>query len=106
VIRAVEGGIGQVAPYDWSGNVVVYALSETDMLEALDDLPGEDADALDVVSFPVPTSKDSETLASTRFLLHPRMLDSDPRQLARLIRHDLTHVALNSRDDDGPDRAG
>ena len=30
------------------------------------------------------------------------MLDSDPRQLARLIRHELTHVALGSLDDDVP----
>ncbi|MCW2835191.1 MAG: hypothetical protein JWN68_3144 [Nocardioides sp.] len=107
VISAVEEGIGrvqQVVPSEWSGNVVVYALSETDMLEALDDLPGGDPDALDAVAFPVPATPGGEhgVVASTRFLLHPRMLDSDPRRLARLIRHELTHVALGSRDDDLP----
>lgn len=104
VIGAVEDGIGhvrQVVPYDWSGNVVVYAMSQTDMLEALDDLPGGDPDSLDAVSFPV-RAGNGEGLASTRFLLHPRMLDSDPQQLARLIRHELTHVALGQRDDDVP----
>jgi len=108
VIHAIEAGIGQVSefvPYDWDGHVVVYALSDTDLLEGLDDLPTQDPDALDAVSFPVPARIDGEEgdpLAGTRFLLHPRMLDSDPQQLARLIRHELTHVALGSRDDDVP----
>jgi hypothetical protein len=108
VIRAVESGIGQVSqivPYEWDGQVVVYALSDTDLLEGLDDLPAQDPDALDAVSFPVPARVDGEEgdpLAGTRFLLHPRMLDSEPQQLARLIRHELTHVALGSLDDDVP----
>ena len=108
VMRTVEAGIGlvsEVVPYEWDGRVVVYALSDTDMLEGLDDLPTQDPDALDAVSFPVPARIDGgegEPLAGTRFLLHPRMLDSDPRQLARLIRHELTHVALGSLDDDVP----
>lgn len=108
VIRAVQEGVGQVGqvvPYDWDGHVVVYALSDTDLLEGLDDLPAQDPDSLDAVSFPVPAELDGEEdapLAGTRFLLHPRMLDSDPQQLARLIRHELTHVALGSRDDDVP----
>jgi hypothetical protein len=108
VIHAIEAGIGQVSevvPYEWDGHVVVYALSDTDLLEGLDDLPTQDPDSLDAVSFPVPARIDGEEgdpLAGTRFLLHPRMLDSDPRQFARLIRHELTHVALGSRDDDVP----
>ncbi|WP_310527879.1 hypothetical protein [Nocardioides sp.] len=108
VIHAVEEGIGQVGqvvPYGWEGHVVVYALSDTDLLEGLDDLPSQDPDALDAVSFPVPARIDDEAgdpLAGTRFLLHPRMLDSDPQQLGRLIRHELAHVALGSHDDDVP----
>lgn len=108
VIHAVETGIGQVSevvPYDWDGQVVVYALSDTDLLEGLDGLPTQDPDTLDAVSFPVPArvgDEEGDPLAGTRFLLHPRMLDSDSRQLARLIRHELTHVALGSRDDDVP----
>ncbi|UUZ58939.1 hypothetical protein [Nocardioides sp. B-3] len=108
VIRTVQEGIGQVGrvvPYEWDRHVVVYALSDTDLLEGLDDLPTPEPDALDAVSFPVPAELDGEEdapLASTRFLLHPRMLDSDPQQLARLVRHELTHVALGSLDDDVP----
>lgn len=108
VIRAVEEGIGEVSgvvPYDWDGRVVVYALSDTDLLDGLDDLPTQDLSTLDAVSFPVPARLDDEEgdpLAGTRFLLHPRMLGSAPQQLARLIRHELTHVALGSLDDDVP----
>lgn len=108
VIAAVEDGIGQVkgvVPYDWDGHVVVYALSDTDLMAGLDDLPSEDPDSLDAVSFSVPVRSDGgedSPLAGTRFLLHPRMLDSDPQQLARLIRHELTHVAIGSLDDDVP----
>ncbi|PUA79636.1 hypothetical protein [Nocardioides currus] len=106
VMRAVEDGIDEVAdvvPYDWDAHVVAYALSDTDLLEGLDDLPAEDPDALDAVSFPVPSRLDRDApLAGTRFLLHPRMLASEADQLARLIRHELTHVALGSRDDEVP----
>lgn len=108
VISAVEEGIAQVSevvPYDWDGQVVVYALSDTELLAGLDDLPAPDPDTLDAVSFPVPAridEDDESPLAGTRFLLHPRMLDSEPAQLARLIRHELTHVALGGLDDDVP----
>lgn len=108
IIRAVQAGIsqvGEVLPYEWDGHVVVYALSDTALLEGLDHLPAQDPDALDAVSFPIAAELDDQEgdpLAGTRFLLHPRMLDSDPQQLARLIRHELTHVALGSQDDNVP----
>lgn len=107
MIAAVEQGIGQVGglvPYGWSGRVVVYALSDTVMLEGLDDLPAADPGSLDAVAFPVPARPDDPDadIASTRFLLHPRMLSTPPGQLARLIRHELTHVALGERDDEVP----
>jgi hypothetical protein len=41
-------------------------------------------------------------LASTRFALHPRLLDHGGPGRARLIRHELTHVALGSSDDHAP----
>lgn len=105
VIAEVESGIAQVSqlvPYRWRGNVVVYALSDTEMLSGLDDLPGDNPNAIDAVAFPVPSEPEGGEIASTRFLLHPRMLKSDPVQLARLIRHELTHVALGTRDDSVP----
>jgi hypothetical protein len=105
VIREVERGIDAVSttiPYDWDGHVVVYALSDTRLLDGLDGIPGGDPDAVDAVAFPVTAREGEPALAGTRFLLHPRMLSSDPARLARLIRHELTHIALGERDDRVP----
>lgn len=105
IVDAVEQGIAEVSavvPHDWGRRVVVYALSDTTMLAGIDNLPGRDPERLDAVAFPVLVRKGGSEVASTRFLLHPRMLASDPSQLARLIRHELTHVALGARDDRVP----
>lgn len=102
IVSSVEEGISQVSaevPVRWSGKVVVYALSGTRFLGALGDLPGGDPDQLDGVAFPVPGDPHSQRLAGTRFLLHPRMIEEDSASRDRLIRHELTHVALGKRDD-------
>lgn len=105
VVDAVEQGIAEVSavvPHEWSRQVVVYALSDTSMLAGIDNLPGPDPERLDAVAFPVPAREGGAVVASTRFLLHPRMLESGPDQLARLVRHELTHIALGVRDDRAP----
>ena len=105
VIREVERGTDAVSatiPYHWDGHVVVYALSDTRLLDGLDGIPGGDPDAVDALAFPVVAREGEPELAGTRFLLHPRMLSSDPAQLARLVRHELTHIALGERDDRVP----
>jgi len=105
LLRSVERGIDAVAaeiPYDWSRSVVVYALSDPAYLRVIDDVPGGDPDVLDGVAFPVPASPGDETLAATRFALHPRMLERAGVARDRLVRHELTHVALGSRDDHAP----
>lgn len=105
VVDAVERGIAEVSaviPHEWDRHVVVYALSDTTMLAGIDNLPARDPERLDAVAFPVVARRGEAPLASTRFLLHPRMLESDPAQLARLVRHELTHVALGARDDRVP----
>ncbi|WP_244927722.1 DUF1570 domain-containing protein [Nocardioides sp. W7] len=105
LLRSVERGIDAVAaevPYDWSRSVVVYALSDPAYLGVIDDVPGGDPDDLDGVAFPVPASPGDETLAATRFALHPRMLDRAGAARDRLVRHELTHVALGPRDDHAP----
>lgn len=103
VLRAVEMGIGEVGavvPYDWSGRVVLYALSDTDVLEGVEGLPGEDPDDLDAVTFSVATRPGSDQVAGSRLVLHPRMLSASPDRLARLVRHELTHLAVGERDDE------
>jgi hypothetical protein len=97
LIASVEDGIATVAaevPYDWSRTVVVYALTDASFLESLEDVPGDDPGDLDAVAFPAGTG--------TRFVLNPRMLDQPGRERDRLVRHELTHVAVGTRDDQAP----
>ena len=96
-IRSVSGSV----PYAWPGTVVVYALSTSGFLTSIDDLPGDDPEKLDGVAFPV-RSRPGGPVASTRFVLHPRMLDHAGPERDRLVRHELTHVAVGTRDDLAP----
>lgn len=105
IMGSVEQGItevSQVVPLTWSGRVVVYALTDTTVLTNLDNLPGDDPDHLDGVAFPVRAGPGSHEVASTRFLLHPRMIHRNDATRDRLIRHELTHVAIGRRDDHVP----
>ncbi|MDQ4052996.1 MAG: basic secretory family protein, partial [Actinomycetota bacterium] len=105
LIDSVERGIGDVAalvPYDWSRSVVVYALSDTEFLSSIEDPPGGHPERLDGVAFPVEVSPTSDETAATRFVLHPRMLDRARAERDRLVRHELTHVAMGEHDDHAP----
>jgi hypothetical protein len=104
ILDSVAQGINDVSsvvPYGWSSSVVVYALSDTDFLKTLDDLPGGDPEHVDGVAFPV-TSGDDGDVVTTRFALNPSMLYRPGPERDRLIRHELTHVALGERDDRAP----
>jgi len=105
VLADVQQGIDDVAaivPLEWSRQVVVYALSDTKAIEEINDLPGGDPEQLDGVAFPVQSGPRSDRLAATRFVLHPRMLTQTGLARQRLIRHELTHVAIGERDDHVP----
>jgi hypothetical protein len=105
ILASVEAGIGAIdaeVPLEWSHRVVVYALSDVRVLAELDNLPGGDPDRLDGVAFPVRAGPRTRRLASTRFMLHPRMIYRTDATRDRLIRHELTHVALGLRDDKVP----
>ncbi|MGA8258064.1 MAG: hypothetical protein WB767_15965 [Nocardioides sp.] len=108
LIRSIERGISDVSvrvPYSWPQNVVVYALSDVTFLDRLDDLPGDDAETLDAVAFTVPTGSvvnGRDEIAATRIVLNPRVLTSESAARDRLVRHELTHVAVGERDDVAP----
>lgn len=105
LVASVERGIADVAaqvPYDWDRSVVLYALSDPAFLSTIDDLPGGDPTAIDGVAFPVDAGPGSNEIASTRFVLNPTMLGRDGIERDRLVRHELTHVALGQRDDQAP----
>jgi hypothetical protein len=105
VVDDVSSGIADVSaqvPYDWEGQVVVYALSDPTFLAGLEDVPGGNPLDLDAIAFPVPAGPDGGGTADTRFLLNPRMLGAAGPARARLIRHELTHVAVGNRADGVP----
>ncbi|KAA1429099.1 hypothetical protein [Nocardioides antri] len=78
------------------GGVVVYTLADPTYVESLDSLPVSDPDRLDAVTLPVPRNAADAggPVASYRILLGPHVLDEDGEVLDRLVRHELTHVAL------------
>ncbi|MDN4175295.1 hypothetical protein QWY28_20185 [Nocardioides sp. SOB77] len=105
VIASVERGIADVSaalPQPWRRTVVVYALSSTEFLRTIDELPGGDPERLDGVAFPVAAGPGDAGAAATRFALHPRMLARSGPERDRLVRHELVHVALGDRDDEAP----
>jgi hypothetical protein len=105
LMSEVEKGISAVdaaIPYDWDDGVVLYALDDPAFLSGLDNVPGADPLSLDAVSFEVMASQEAHTVASTRFVLNPQVLGDRGSGRGRLIRHELTHVALGSRADDVP----
>ncbi len=105
VMAAVHRGIDDIAPripIPWTRRVVVYALSDVAQMASLDELPGGDPERLEGVAFGVQAGGTSSAVASVRFMLHPRMLGRDTPRRDRLIRHELTHVAIGDRDDRVP----
>jgi len=102
VVAAVESGIAAMAPripLPWDRRVVVYALAEPTFLASMAGVPGGDPMAIDGLTFPVMARPGLMRIASTRFVLNPRLLEADPDSRDRLIRHELVHVALGSSDD-------
>lgn len=107
VISEVEEGLSAVAaeiPYEWDARAVVYALDDPTFLSGLDNVPGSDPLSLDAVSFEVLAGRAARTVASTRVVLNPDLVaDAGPSPgRGRLIRHELTHVAIGSRAVDVP----
>lgn len=105
LMRSVVAGISDVAarvPYDWDRTVVFYALSDLRFVAGLDNLPGDDPDALDGIAFTVPAGPGDPRAASTRVAFNPRVLAADRAELDRLVRHELTHVATAAHDDFAP----
>lgn len=105
LLRGLERSVSDVAarvPYAWDGSVVVYVLSDTAFIRTLDDLPGEDPDALDGISFTVPAGPGDPRIAATRIVLNPRINTRSRLVREQLLRHELTHVAVGERDDNAP----
>lgn len=81
------------------GGVIVYALGDPAFVESLHGLPVSDPDRLDGATVPVPHDAGSASgaVSSYRILLNPDVLDEDEQVLDRLVRHELTHVAVGEQ---------
>jgi len=100
VMASVTRGLGQVStliPLDWSHRVVVYALSDPGFLDAQPRPSGQ----VDALTFSLDQAPHGQ-VASTRFVLSPELVSMTGPSLDRLVRHELTHVALGDRDDQLP----
>ncbi len=83
---------------DWSGQVVAYDISD---LTALEERTPMDIEETGGVAYPVPVGPGSSKVAAYRFVVNPDVAHND-LQREFLLRHELTHVALASRDDQSP----
>jgi hypothetical protein len=97
-IRDVRGGV----PFPWDGRAVVYVFSRPVVLNSFEGVPGGNIKHLGAMTFPMYAVPGQPTVAGVRFTLLPSSLRAGPAFLNRIIRHELTHVALGDRDDGTP----
>jgi len=105
LLTLVRDGISDdqsALPFWWDGDVVVYSFSDDDMLASFRAVPGGNIHDLGALTFPVYANLQRTSVAGMRVLVLPDALAADTAYLARLVRHELTHVALGTRDDGAP----
>lgn len=105
VMRAVVDGVGEVSrgvPFDWDGRVVAYAFGDEQVLDSFENVPGGKIQHLGAMTFPVRSGDASDEVVGLRFAVLPSSIEAGQPFLGRIVRHELTHVALGSRDDASP----
>jgi len=89
-------------PFWWSGKVVVYCFMRPGLLNSFRRVPGGNIRDLGAMSFPMYANTAGTRIAGMRFVVLPASVDVGGPYLARLVRHELTHVAVGERDDGAP----
>jgi hypothetical protein len=105
VTTAVREGVHQLQhalPFRWSGNVVVYNVQSSNVLASFTDVPGGALDHLGALAFPTYAGNSRSQVASTRMLVMPSSVRAGQPFLGRITRHELSHVAIGTRDDGAP----
>jgi hypothetical protein len=105
VAGALRSGVTDVrdaVPYPWDGRAVVYVFGRRAVLNSFDGVPGGNITHLGAMTFPMYAVPGQPAVAGIRFTLLPSSLRAGPVFLGRIIRHELTHVALADRDDGVP----
>ncbi len=105
VMRSVSDGVKQVSlglPFPWDRRVVVYAFTDRAVLNSFEHVPGGKIQHLGALTFPVRAGPEDPRVVGLRFTLLPSSIDAGQPFLGRIVRHELTHVALGERDDGVP----
>jgi hypothetical protein len=105
VSAALRAGIADVrsaVPFVWDGRAVVYVFRRPVVLNSFEGVPGGNIKHLGAMTFPMYAVPGQPAVAGIRFTLLPSSLRAGPVFLGRIIRHELTHVALGDRDDGVP----
>lgn len=105
VMRAARDGVKEISrelPFRWDGHVVIYALKNQAVLDSFDHVPGGKIRHLGAMTFPVRAGPDDTRIAGLRFTLLPSSIEAGQPFLGRIVRHELTHVALGEHDDGVP----
>lgn len=92
----------QAFPFGWTGHVVFYSFENKALLDSLTNVPGGDIGQLGALTFPVHRSPENNAVAGMRFIVLPSSLQAGQSFLSHIIRHELTHVAVGTRDDGAP----
>jgi hypothetical protein len=83
---------------EWSGQLVAYDISDLTGLEKRSPMRLWETGG---VAYPVPVRPGSHKVAAVRFIVNPDVAHNGLRR-EFLLRHELAHVALGSRDDESP----
>jgi hypothetical protein len=83
---------------EWSGQLVAYDISDLTGLEKRSPMRVWETGG---VAYPVPVRPGSHEVAAVRFIVNPDVAHNS-LQREFLLRHELAHVALGSRDDQSP----
>jgi hypothetical protein len=106
LVTEVREGIAELdrrLPFTWSQHVIVYSVSSADVLRTFTDVPGGSIEHLGALTFPTYASPQGRSrVASTRMLVMPSSVRAGEPFLGRITRHELSHVAIASRDDGAP----
>ncbi|MGY2875134.1 hypothetical protein ACVW00_002324 [Marmoricola sp. URHA0025 HA25] len=101
-LRSDVASIRSAVPFDWDGRAVVYVFGRQVVLDSFEGVPGGNIAHLGAMTFPMYAVPGQPAVAGIRFTLLPSSLRAGPVFLGRIIRHELTHVALGDRDDGAP----
>jgi len=101
-LRRGIANIRQGIPFSWDGKVVVYVFSSRAVLNSFEGVPGGNIHHLGAMTFPMYAVLGQPAVAGVRFTLLPSSVRAGQPFLDRIVRHELTHVAVGERDDGVP----